>query len=79
MEFEDVLRRLRREMLGGLVSHMTDEQIERFLEPFNALIKDDIGVSPEMPAWFLKRQREARRKLLRVLSSRARSVASPTR
>jgi hypothetical protein len=69
-DFDAVIRKFRREMLGGMVAHMDDEQVERFLEPFEALAKDGIGVSPEMPAWFLKRQDEARRGLLRILLNR---------
>ncbi len=67
-DFDDVLRQLRREMLGPMVAHMTDAELAAWMEPWEALTA---SVEPEYPAWFVKRRNEARASLLRVLQERA--------
>lgn len=64
--FEDVLRRFRREMLGPMVAHMDDGQVEAWLEQFGPN-----EIEPAVPAWLQKRFDEERTRLLQVLLSRA--------
>jgi hypothetical protein len=72
-DFDDVLRRFRRETLGPMVAHMTDAELDAWMEPWEAL---PASVEPECPAWFVKRRDEARVSLLRVLQERARPAES---
>lgn len=37
-DFDDAMRKFRREMLGSMCAHMTDDQIEQFLKPYEALV-----------------------------------------
>lgn len=54
------------------VGHMTDEQLQAFLEPWRRLAEamDPDPATAEYPAWFIRRRNEARRRLLAVLSTR---------
>lgn len=77
-DFDKVLRKFRREMMGSSVAHMTDEQLDAWMEPFRRTVDTIINASsPGYPAWLINRRNEARSKLLAVLV--ARSAGSPTR
>lgn len=71
-----VLSEFTREMMGSSVAHMTDDELDRWMAPFRALV-DKHDMTPGFPAWFLSRRNAARAKLLATLL--ARSAASPKR
>jgi hypothetical protein len=66
-DFEDVLRRFRREMLGPMVAHMDDGQVEAWLKPFEPPEEPE---PPGFPPWLQKRFDEERTRLLRTLFTR---------
>ena len=72
-DFEDVLRRFRREMLGPMVAHMDDGQVAAWLEQFGASEEEEEG----FPPWLQKRFDEERTRLLQVLLSRAGKLYGP--
>lgn len=49
-DFDEVIKKFRREMLGAMAAHMTDEQIAEFLKPYEALV-DDTMPKEFPPAW----------------------------
>lgn len=70
-DFDDVLRRFRREMLGPMVAHMDDAEVERYVEQVaEAYGVEEIGTATSFPGWLQKRFDEERVRLLRVLGRR---------
>jgi hypothetical protein len=67
-DYDEALRQFRREMLGPMVAHMTDAELDAWMEPLEALAA---SAESEYPEWFVKRRDEARVALLRVLQERA--------
>lgn len=68
-EFAAVLRKLRRELMGSMVGHMSDDELERWMRAWE---RDDPRQEFRgLPAWLVKRRDEARVALLRVLKERA--------
>lgn len=72
----EILRRFTREMMGSLVAHMNDDELDVWMAPWQALA-DERRTTPGYPAWFMLRLNAARFQLLAVLV--ARSAASPSR
>ena len=64
---------MRRAFLGHYVAHMTDEQLDTFMEPYERLADRIIAdkLDKSMPKWWLKMIAEERGRLLRVLARRA--------
>ncbi len=56
-DFDEAMKRFRREMLGPMCAHMTDEQIEAFLKPDLDLV-EKANTSTEYPAWLKKEPSE---------------------
>jgi hypothetical protein len=69
MDEKKMLTQFTREMMGSSVAHMTDEQLDNWMEPFRkAAASCLLDVSP--PLWWTKRRDEARASLLAVLRAR---------
>lgn len=67
-DFEDVLRKFRREMLGSMVSHMSEAQLDEWMKPFD-VASAKVDESPGFPRWLQKRFDEERVKLLQTLQT----------
>lgn len=69
MTDDKILRQFTREMMGSSVAHMTDDQLDAWMEPWRKLV-DSSSEEPGFPAWFIKRRNEARQRLLATLAAR---------
>lgn len=69
-DFDAVLRKFRREVLGPMVAHMTEEQLDAWISPFEAAY-DMLEADPEPPKWWQKQIAEQRARLLGVLRARS--------
>lgn len=67
---EEILRKFTREMMGASVAHMTDEQLDAWMEPWRKAGERVMAEEPGFPMWFVKQRDEARVELIRVLSRR---------
>jgi hypothetical protein len=63
----NIIRQFTREMMGSSVAHMTNEQLDAWMEPWRKLCDN---VEPGYPAWFVKKRAEVRLQLLSVLRAR---------
>lgn len=69
MESDDkILRLFTREMMGSSCAHMTDEELDAFMEPFRRIATKVIDGMP--PAWWVLKMNASRVDLLRVLQAR---------
>lgn len=69
MKTDDILRQFTRETMGASVAHMNDDELDAWMVPFRALVKEPDTI-PDFPEWFVKRRNEARAQLLAVLNTR---------
>lgn len=71
IDFKKALNQFTREMMGPSVAHMTDDELDAWIEPWRQMVgpmpEED---SPGFPVWFVKRRNEERSKLLAVLTLR---------
>jgi hypothetical protein len=70
MSEKKLLTQFTREMMGSSVAHMSDEQLDAWMEPWRKVV-DATDTSPGFPMWFIKRRNEARHQLLSVLKAKA--------
>ncbi len=70
-DFKKVLTQFTREMMGPSVAHMSDDELDAWMEPYRrqAEAVKEAG-APIYPAWFVKHRNEVRSKLLAVLVAR---------
>ncbi len=66
----EILRQFAREMLGSSVAHMTDEQLDAWMEPWRAMAESDASMTDYPPAW-MKKLDDQRQRLLAVLRARS--------
>lgn len=66
--FDEELRRFTREMMGSSCAHMTDDELDAFMEPFRRIATKIVDDMP--PAWWVLTMNTARVDLLRVLRAR---------
>lgn len=69
MDDKKMLAQFTREMMGPSVAHMTDEELDAWMEPWRVVV-DAADTSPGFPQWFINRRDEARSKLLTLLALR---------
>lgn len=65
-----ILRQFTREMMGASVAHMTDEQLDAWMEPWRVIV-DAEDTSPGFPVWFINKLDWARVELLQLLALRS--------
>jgi len=76
-EFDEAIRRFRRECLGPMVAHMTDAELEEWAKPFDALVELSVAIQ-HPPSWWMERMDRERARLLTVLQLRAEGRMTPT-
>lgn len=81
MDDKKMLAQFARETMGSSVAHMSDEELDAWMEPWRRITAHMVDEeAPGFPQWFINRRDEARVQLLSVLRARlAAGAACPSR